>query len=176
MTCACSRREFLGQPGPTTAALRCTILRDTSGSKMYPTYSLYLDDPAELMMAACKRRKSKTSNYVLSIDDKVWGPALVQLMHAGIVACWLHLNCFVVYSCICGSGFAWRPRYKGCTPVLGHCGAFAGALKRVACVAQDLKRGAFGYCGKVRSNFVGTQFLLFDGGAKPKAQSRGAPQ
>ena len=67
----------MGQPGPTTAAMQCTILRDTSSSKMYPTYCLYLDDPAELLMAACKRRKSKTSNYVLSIDDKVRGCALI---------------------------------------------------------------------------------------------------
>ena len=29
---------------------------------------------------------------------------------------------------------------------------------------QDLFKGTYGFCGKVRSNFVGTQFVIFDSG------------
>ena len=64
-------RVFLSRPGPSTAPVQCTIVRDTSTSKVYPTYSLYLDDPSELIMAARKRKKSKTANYIISVDDQV---------------------------------------------------------------------------------------------------------
>jgi hypothetical protein len=61
----------LSRPGPRTAAVQCTIVRDASASKSYPTYSLYLDDPSKLILAARKRKKSKTSNYIISLDDRV---------------------------------------------------------------------------------------------------------
>ena len=64
-------REFLSKPGPTTAPVQCTIVRDTEASRTYPSYSLFLDDPAELILAARKRKKSKTSNYILSLDNEV---------------------------------------------------------------------------------------------------------
>lgn len=64
-------REILSHPGPEGAVVQCTIIRDSSESKLYPTYKLFLEDPAQLMMAARKRKKSKTSNYILSMDEKV---------------------------------------------------------------------------------------------------------
>jgi len=33
--------------------------------------------------------------------------------------------------------------------------------------AQDLSRGGDSFCGKVRANFVGTEFVFYDRGAKP---------
>ncbi len=32
---------------------------------------------------------------------------------------------------------------------------------------QDLSRGGGSFCGKVRANFVGTEFVAYDHGAKP---------
>lgn len=32
---------------------------------------------------------------------------------------------------------------------------------------QDLSRGGGSFCGKVRANFMGTEFVAYDHGAKP---------
>lgn len=53
--------------------MQCFIVRDKGASKMYPHYSLYLDVGHKFLLAARKRKKSKASTYVLSLDPKV-GP------------------------------------------------------------------------------------------------------
>lgn len=64
-------RSFLSRPGPSTGPVQCTIVRETGESRSHPTYKLYLDDPSEFVMAARKRKKSKTSKYVMSVDARV---------------------------------------------------------------------------------------------------------
>lgn len=86
------------------ACVQCTIKRNKGGikGKMYPVYEVYLESPRKLLLAAKKRTKNKTSNYLISMD-----------------------------------------RYS-------------------------LDKDSNSYTGKVRSNFVGTEFLLFDDGVNPK--------
>ena len=59
------------RPGPTSALVRCTILRDLASCKGQPIYSLFLDDPAKLILAAQKHRRSKASVYTISLDSQV---------------------------------------------------------------------------------------------------------
>jgi len=94
-------RSFLMQTGPTDKAVQCYIVRDRSATKMYPKYTLYLNDNDRFMLSARKRKKSKTSNYLVSLDE------------------------------------------------------------------DDTSRNSGNYFGKLRSNFLGTEFTIYDKGAKP---------
>jgi hypothetical protein len=69
-------RAFLMQPGPSTGAMQCFIVRHRGGggSRLYPRYSLFLDVGHKFLAAARKRKKSKASMYVLSLDEKVRWP------------------------------------------------------------------------------------------------------
>ncbi|CAL8469835.1 g9377 [Coccomyxa elongata] len=103
-------RAFLGQPGPSTGAMQCFIVRHRGGSgssRLYPRYLLFLDVGHKFLAAARKRKKSKASMYVMSLDEK------------------------------------------------------------------DLLRGSSNMCGKVRSNFVGTGFSIFDAGMRAAECSKG---
>jgi tubby-related protein 1 len=42
-------------------------------NKLYPTYELYLDEEDRFLLAAKKRSKNKTSNYIISQDAKSLG-------------------------------------------------------------------------------------------------------
>jgi tubby-related protein 1 len=113
------RRVFLSQPAPRNGDLvRCHIVRRKGkggvlgfGAKRYPEYFLYLDgegavagDPTEraiFLLSARRRKKSTSSNYVISVDE------------------------------------------------------------------DDLNRNSGHFFGKLRSNFMGTEFTIFDKGAKP---------
>lgn len=66
-------RAFLMQPGPATGAMQCFIVRHRGGGglRLYPRYSLFLDVGHKFLAAARKRKKSKASMYVLSLDEKV---------------------------------------------------------------------------------------------------------
>lgn len=93
---------FLMQPGPKEGLpIMCYIMRDKGSAKMYPRYNLYLEDPKMFLLAARKRKKQTTSNYLVSLDP------------------------------------------------------------------EDLNRDSSKYFGKLRANFVGTEFTIFDGGDKP---------
>jgi len=104
-------RVFLMRPGPLPGegAIQCHIRRE-KGSMGYPSYSLWLEgeggpgsrDGARFLLSARKRKKSKTSNYLISLDE------------------------------------------------------------------DDLTRQSGNYFGKLRSNFVGTEFTIYDKGVKPK--------
>lgn len=96
-------RRFLTSPLPQSAGIvQCYIERDKKGlnKRMYPVYSLYMKAGDRFLLAAKKRPKQKTSNYVLSMD------------------------------------------------------------------ASDMARDSASYMGKVRSNFVGTEFVVYDHGEK----------
>ncbi|XP_060796375.1 tubby protein isoform X3 [Neoarius graeffei] len=65
--------EFTLRPAPQGVAIKCRITRDKKGMDrgMYPTYYLHLereDGKKMFLLAGRKRKKSKTSNYLISID------------------------------------------------------------------------------------------------------------
>ncbi|XP_074650476.1 protein king tubby 1-like isoform X2 [Tubulanus polymorphus] len=99
--------DFILKPAPQGVTMKCRITRDKKGVDrgMFPTYFLHLerdDGRRVFLLAGRKRKKSKTSNYCISIDP------------------------------------------------------------------TDLSRDGEAFVGKLRSNLLGTQFTVFDGGKNPK--------
>ncbi|XP_067166538.1 tubby-related protein 1 [Apteryx mantelli] len=63
--------EFVLRPAPQGVTVKCRLTRDKKGMErgLYPTYYLHLDnDKKVFLLAGRKRKKSKTSNYLISID------------------------------------------------------------------------------------------------------------
>ncbi|KAK2535727.1 Tub [Columba guinea] len=65
--------EFAIRPAPQGVTVKCRITRDKKGMDrgMYPTYYLHLErehGKKVFLLAGRKRKKSKTSNYLISID------------------------------------------------------------------------------------------------------------
>ncbi|CAI5777488.1 Tubby-like protein [Podarcis lilfordi] len=63
--------EFVLQPAPQGVTIKCRVTRDKKGMDrgLYPTYYLHLDnDKKVFLLAGRKRKKSKTSNYLISMD------------------------------------------------------------------------------------------------------------
>lgn len=87
--------------GSREGAVQCRIVRDKS-SKLFPKYRLLLESGPRFLMSARKRKKSKSSNYVLSFDE------------------------------------------------------------------EDTARFSSNFAGKVRANFLGTEFTAYDKGQKPR--------
>ncbi|XP_067855754.1 tubby-related protein 3-like isoform X2 [Heptranchias perlo] len=68
-----SLEEFALRPAPRGITIKCRITRDKKGMDrgLYPTYFMHLerDDGKKLfLLAGRKRKKSKTSNYLISVD------------------------------------------------------------------------------------------------------------
>lgn len=98
-------RKFITSPVPKNTLILCQIQRSKKGLKnrIYPTYELTLKENSQFLLAARKRPKNKTSNYIISRDP------------------------------------------------------------------QTIDRNDHqSYVGKLRSNFVGTEFTMFDNGINPK--------
>ncbi|KAM9520078.1 tubby-related protein 1 isoform 3-T3 [Guaruba guarouba] len=63
--------EFVLRPAAQGVTIKCRVTRDKKGMDrgLYPTYYLHLDnDKKVFLLAGRKRKKSKTSNYLISID------------------------------------------------------------------------------------------------------------
>uniref|UniRef100_A0A2K6LGY5 Tubby-like protein n=1 Tax=Rhinopithecus bieti TaxID=61621 RepID=A0A2K6LGY5_RHIBE len=65
--------EFALRPAPQGITIKCRITRDKKGMDrgMYPTYFLHMDredGKKVFLLAGRKRKKSKTSNYLISVD------------------------------------------------------------------------------------------------------------
>ncbi|TRY82195.1 hypothetical protein DNTS_000387 [Danionella cerebrum] len=63
--------EFVLQPAPQGTTIKCKVTRDKRGMDrgFYPTYYLHLDNEKKVfLLAGRKRKKSATSNYLISID------------------------------------------------------------------------------------------------------------
>ncbi|XP_041113106.1 tubby-related protein 3-like isoform X1 [Polyodon spathula] len=65
--------EFSMRPAPRSITIKCRITRDKKGMDrgLYPTYFMHLekDDGRKVfLLAGRKRKKSKTSNYLISVD------------------------------------------------------------------------------------------------------------
>ncbi|KAG7172532.1 Tubby protein-like [Homarus americanus] len=103
--------RFVLEPAPEGSLIKCRISRDRKGMDrgLFPTYFLHMerdDGKKVFLLAGRKRKKSATSNYLISADP------------------------------------------------------------------TDLSRGGESFCGKLRSNLLGTQFTIFDGGeGRKKAPS-----
>merc|ERR1719191_843409 len=96
-------RAFLMRPGPQGAMVQCYIQRRKTGlGRLFPTYEIYLKEGDQFLLAARKRKKNKSSNYLISLDK------------------------------------------------------------------EDLARQSGNFFGKLRSNFLGTEFSLYDKGANPE--------
>eukprot|EP01113_Clastostelium_recurvatum_P041545 TRINITY_DN6617_c0_g1_i1.p1 TRINITY_DN6617_c0_g1~~TRINITY_DN6617_c0_g1_i1.p1 ORF type:complete len:449 (-),score=86.48 TRINITY_DN6617_c0_g1_i1:30-1376(-) len=94
--------EFVIRPPPKGGMVQCRIVREKSGlDRLYPHYSLFLEESNTFLMAARKRKKSKSSNYLMSLA-------------------------------------------RGAS-----------------------SRDSTSFIGKVRSNFVGTEFIVYDDGDAP---------
>jgi len=102
--------QFVLDPAPQGALVKCRITRDRKGMDrgLFPTYFLHMereDGRKVFLLAGRKRKKSATSNYLMSTDP------------------------------------------------------------------TDLSRGGDAFVGKLRSNMLGTQFTIFDGGVPTKSRS-----
>lgn len=68
--------EFVLKPAPDGVSVRCRVQREKRGMErsMYPTYYLHLEmetiSKKLFLLAARKRKKSRSSNYLISIDAK----------------------------------------------------------------------------------------------------------
>ncbi|XP_036373861.1 tubby-related protein 3 isoform X4 [Megalops cyprinoides] len=65
--------EFVLRPAPRGVTVKCRITRDKKGMDrgLYPTYFMHLekeDGRKVFLLAGRKRKKSKTSNYLISVD------------------------------------------------------------------------------------------------------------
>ncbi|XP_077400791.1 tubby-related protein 3 isoform X2 [Vanacampus margaritifer] len=65
--------EFVLLPAPRGATVKCRITRDKKGMDrgLYPTYYMHMekeDSKKVFLLAGRKRKKSKTSNYLISVD------------------------------------------------------------------------------------------------------------
>merc|ERR1719446_177 len=95
-------RAFLMRSGPQGAMVQCYIQRRKTGlGRLFPTYEIYLKDGDQFLLAARKRKKNKSSNYLISLDK------------------------------------------------------------------DDLSRNSGNFFGKLRANFIGTEFVLYDKGVNP---------
>lgn len=100
-------RAFLMRPGPPGAMVQCYIQRKKTGmARLFPTYEIYLKEGDKFLLAARKRKKNKSSNYLLSLDK------------------------------------------------------------------DDLQRQSGNFFGKLRSNFIGTEFTLYDKGLNPEKEEK----
>ncbi|KAM4748729.1 tubby-related protein 3 [Rhinophrynus dorsalis] len=66
-------KEFALRPAPRGVTIRCRISRDKKGMDrgLYPTYYMHMekDDNRKIfLLAGRKRKKSKTSNYLITVD------------------------------------------------------------------------------------------------------------
>lgn len=98
------RRRFLMRPVPKDyGMLQCYVTRErTSLTKLFPKYYMFLEHGGTFLMSARRRKKNRSSNYLLSLDP------------------------------------------------------------------DDLNRSGSNYFGKLRANFVGKEFTMFDSGVNPK--------
>ncbi|XP_040580920.1 protein king tubby 1 isoform X2 [Lepeophtheirus salmonis] len=102
--------QFVLEPSPQGALVKCRITRDRKGMDrgLFPTYFLHMereDGKRVFLIAGRKRKKSATSNYLITTDP------------------------------------------------------------------TDLSRAGDSFIGKLRSNMMGTQFTIFDGGDNVKSKN-----
>mmetsp|Transcript_27289 Transcript_27289/g.33132 ORF Transcript_27289/g.33132 Transcript_27289/m.33132 type:complete len:494 (+) Transcript_27289:271-1752(+) len=63
------RAAFFMSPAPHDRLFQCYVKREKDSSGMYPQFKLFLQEGNQFLMAARRRKKSKTSNYLISLDE-----------------------------------------------------------------------------------------------------------
>ena len=53
--------------------MQCSIRRSKGAAGFYPSYMLFLDVGHKFLLVARKRKKSKASSYVISLDEEARG-------------------------------------------------------------------------------------------------------
>eukprot|EP00698_Gefionella_okellyi_P017791 TRINITY_DN5255_c0_g1_i1.p1 TRINITY_DN5255_c0_g1~~TRINITY_DN5255_c0_g1_i1.p1 ORF type:complete len:376 (+),score=64.39 TRINITY_DN5255_c0_g1_i1:42-1130(+) len=97
-----ARQSFVHQPAPKGMMVQMQIRRERSGlKKFYPEYRLFFKEQDKFCLAARKRKKNKTTNYLVSMSE------------------------------------------------------------------SELSKRATSFVGKLRSNFLGTAFTIYDDGLNP---------
>ncbi|XP_075529835.1 tub domain-containing protein ktub [Dermacentor variabilis] len=94
--------EFSTAPCPQGTTIRCRITRDKKGvdKGLYPTYYLHLekeDSRKVFLLAARKRKKSATSNYLISVDPtdlSRGGESFVGKLRSNLLG-----TAFTIYDC-----------------------------------------------------------------------------
>ncbi|XP_050048250.1 tubby-related protein 3 [Dermacentor andersoni] len=94
--------EFSMAPCPQGTTIRCRITRDKKGvdKGLYPTYYLHLekeDSRKVFLLAARKRKKSATSNYLISVDPtdlSRGGESFVGKLRSNLLG-----TAFTIYDC-----------------------------------------------------------------------------
>ncbi|KAH7934276.1 hypothetical protein HPB49_024253 [Dermacentor silvarum] len=94
--------EFSTVPCPQGTTIRCRITRDKKGvdKGLYPTYYLHLekeDNRKVFLLAARKRKKSATSNYLISVDPtdlSRGGESFVGKLRSNLLG-----TAFTIYDC-----------------------------------------------------------------------------
>jgi tubby-related protein 1 len=81
--------------------VQCYVKREKDSTGIYPEFKLYLQDGDRFLLTARRRKKSKTSNFLISLES------------------------------------------------------------------DDLARNGGAYFGKLRGNYVGTEYVLYNNGLKP---------
>lgn len=96
------RPRFLSHTIPKDYGLvKCYVIRERGKFSLFPKYHLYYENGNQFLLSARKRKKNKSSNYLMSLDR------------------------------------------------------------------DDLSRRSNNYFGKLRSNFVGTEFIIYNNGGSP---------
>lgn len=62
--------HFLLQPGPEDGFISCKVIRHKGLLGRHPSYSLRLQDSNRFLLAARKRKKTKNSQFVISLDPE----------------------------------------------------------------------------------------------------------
>mmetsp|Transcript_30530 Transcript_30530/g.58792 ORF Transcript_30530/g.58792 Transcript_30530/m.58792 type:complete len:481 (+) Transcript_30530:314-1756(+) len=95
------RAQYIGSPSAHDTLTHCYVKREKDKSGMYPQFRMYLSEGDQFLLAARRRKKSQTTNYLISLD------------------------------------------------------------------MDDLQRKGASFYGKLRGNYVGTQYILYNSGLKP---------
>jgi len=95
------RALFLNTPSAQDKLVQCFVRREKDRTGLYPQFTLMLSDSEQFLLAARRRKKSQTSNYLISLDQ------------------------------------------------------------------DDLARGGAGFHSKLRSNYMGTSYAIYNNGLKP---------
>eukprot|EP00983_Pelagomonas_calceolata_P089198 1157289-Pelagomonas_calceolata.AAC.7 len=141
--------------GPKTQPIACYIIREKAGSaltggKNNVKHSLCLTDRKRYLMTTHTRQKKRTSTYVISIPANNLPCASSSLQYS------LYLED--------GKRFLMAARKRQRKRTSNYV---------ISLDAEDLKRESEAFFGKLRSNFVGSDFTIYDAGTKPEAKKRG---
>lgn len=100
---SCLKSVLICRTPPKGTTIQCRIEREKGADKLHPSFYVYLEETNQFLACARKRKKSKTSNYLISMEK------------------------------------------------------------------SDMNRSSGNYMGKVRSNFLGTEFTMYDKGEAPES-------